>query len=61
MATPDDDSNVIETPVVNEAPDRSRALVPIFPVHRVPTADSFHSVAVWMKSIWPSLGWRQPA
>jgi hypothetical protein len=62
MATPDDDSIMIDdTPVEVDVTGQARALVPSLPVHRIQFTDSLNSFAAWMKGVWPSLGWRQPA
>lgn len=63
MATPDDDVALIETPSEDETHNEVRALVPTAtPASRfLPSGDAFATVSTWAKSVWPTLGWRQPA
>jgi len=61
MATPDDDAALIEAPAEDETQVRTRALVPATPANRLPGTDALSALSAWAKTVWPTLGWRQPA
>ncbi|MGD9803178.1 MAG: hypothetical protein AB7E81_06125 [Hyphomicrobiaceae bacterium] len=61
MATPDDDAAEIETPIEDEMPAESRALVLATPASRILHGDTLAALSAWAKNVWPTLGWRQPA
>lgn len=61
MATPDDDTVAIETPTEDETRTETRALVLANPANRLFHSDALAAVSTWAKSVWPTLGWRQPA
>jgi len=61
MATPDDDAALIEAPADSETRAQARALVPATPPNRLLGAEALSTFSTWAKSVWPTLGWRQPA
>jgi len=61
MATPDDDTAVIDRPSEQVARSEVRALVPATPASRVFGGETYMTVSTWAKSVWPTFAWRLPA